>query len=45
VSAELMKSLSLGPEYKVSELGPVQLRGKAEAFELCAVNRTELWRT
>jgi len=42
VSAELMESLSLGPEYKVIELGPVPLRGKAEALKLCAVNRTDL---
>ncbi len=42
VSAELMESLSLGQEYKVLELGPVPLRGKAEALELCAVNRTDL---
>lgn len=39
VSAELMERLSLGPEYKVLELGPVSLRGKAEALKLCAVNR------
>jgi adenylate cyclase len=42
VSAELMESLSLGPEYTVLELGSVPLRGKAEALELCAVNRTDL---
>jgi len=45
VSAELMESLSLGPEYNVLELGPVQLRGKAEASELCAVDRTDHWST
>ncbi len=41
VSAELMKSLSLGPEYTLVELGSVQLRGKAEALELYAINRTD----
>jgi adenylate cyclase len=40
VSVELIESLSLGPEYTVLELGSVPLRGKAEAMELCAVNRT-----
>ncbi len=44
VSAELMETLSLGPEYTVAELGPVPLRGKAEALELCAVNRTDHWK-
>ena len=38
VSAELMERLSLGQEYKVLELGPVSLRGKAEELELCAVD-------
>ena len=38
VSAELMERLSLGQEYKVLELGPVPLRGKAEELELCAVD-------
>ncbi len=42
VSAELMERLSLGPEYTVIELGAVPLRGKAETFGLCAVNRTDL---
>lgn len=42
VSAELIKSLHLGPEYTVLELGSVSLRGKAEALKLCAVNRTDL---
>ena len=42
VSAELMESISLGPEYTILELGSVPLRGKAEALELCAVNRTDL---
>jgi adenylate cyclase len=42
VSAELMETLSLGPEYTVVELGPVPLRGKTEALELCAVNRTDI---
>jgi len=42
VSAELIESLSLGEEYTVLELGSVPLRGKAEAFPLCAVNRTDL---
>jgi adenylate cyclase len=41
VSVELMKILSLGTEYTVVELGPVPLRGKAEALELCAVSRTD----
>ncbi len=44
VSAELVDSLSLGPEYTVVELGPVPLRGKAEELELYAVNRTDHWR-
>jgi adenylate cyclase len=44
VSAELMESLSLGSEYKVLELGPLSLRGKSEAMELCSVNRTDDWR-
>jgi adenylate cyclase len=39
VSAELLRSLSLGPAYTVVELGPVPLRGKAGAVELCAVRR------
>jgi long-chain fatty acid transport protein len=30
--------------YTVLKLGPVPLRGKAEALELCAVNRTDHWR-
>jgi len=38
VSAELMERLSIGQEYKVLELGPVSLRGKAEELELCAVD-------
>lgn len=42
VSAELIESLSLGPEYTVVELGSVPLRGKAEELELCAVSRTGL---
>jgi adenylate cyclase len=42
VSAELIESLSLGEEYTVVELGSVPLRGKAEALELCAVNRRDL---
>jgi len=41
VSAKLMKSLSLEPKYEVIELGPVPLRGKAEALELCAVKRND----
>lgn len=41
VSAELLESLSLGSEYTVIELGPVPLRGKSGALELCAVNRNE----
>jgi adenylate cyclase len=42
VSAELIESLSLGPEYTVVELGSVPLRGKAKELELCAVSRTGL---
>lgn len=42
VSAELMKSLSLGAEYKIHPLGAVSLRGKAEALEVCAVTRATL---
>jgi adenylate cyclase len=38
VSAKLMERLSIGQEYKVLELGPVSLRGKAEELELCAVD-------
>ena len=38
VSTELIENLSLGPEYTVLELGPVPLRGKTEALELCTVN-------
>jgi adenylate cyclase len=41
VSAELMETLSVGPEYTVFKLGPVPLRGKAEALELCAVSRSD----
>ena len=41
VSKELMERLSLGPDYGVTELGAIPLRGKAEALELFAVNRTE----
>jgi adenylate cyclase len=44
VSAELMESLSIGQEYKVLELGPVSLRGKAEELELCAVDCISLSR-
>jgi adenylate cyclase len=40
VSAELMENLSLGPEFTVFKQGSVQLRGKSEALELCAVKRT-----
>jgi adenylate cyclase len=40
VSAELMENLSLGPEFTVFKQGPVQLSGKSEALELCAVKRT-----
>ena len=42
VSAELMKGISLGPEYTVLDLGSVPLRGKIEALDLYAVNRTDL---
>jgi adenylate cyclase len=42
VSAELIGRLSLREEYEVVELGPVPLRGKAEALALCAVNRNAL---
>ncbi len=41
VSAELMETLYVGPEYTVFKLGPVPLRGKAEALELCAVSRSD----
>ena len=41
VSAELMESISVGPEYTVFKLGPVPLRVKAEALELCAVSRSD----
>jgi adenylate cyclase len=39
ISAELIERLTLGPEYSVEALGPVPLRGKGEAVELCAVSR------
>ncbi len=39
VSAEFLEHLTLGPEYTVSKLGAVPLRGKEKAIELCAVNR------
>lgn len=42
VSAELMDSITLGPEYTVLEIGSMPLRGKAEECKLCAVNRTDL---
>jgi adenylate cyclase len=37
VSAELVAALEIGPEYTVESLGPVALRGKEDAVELCAV--------
>ena len=40
VSANLVERLSLGSEYRVHPLGKVALRGKSEALELCAVQRT-----
>lgn len=41
VSAELMECLALPPEYAVERLGPVPLRDKGEAVELCAVSRAD----
>ncbi len=40
-SEELMQGLTLGPEYTVESLGPVPLRGKSEALNLCAVSLAE----
>lgn len=39
VSAELIDSLPLGPDYVIERLGPVPLRGKAQPLELCAIRR------
>ena len=39
VSEELVERLNLGPEYAVEALGPVPLRGKGEAVDLCALSR------
>ncbi len=39
VSAELMETIPVGPEYKVIQLESVQLTGKADPLGLCAVNR------
>ena len=38
ISDDVMRLLSLGPEYEVENLGVVPLRGKAEGIELCAVD-------
>ena len=40
ISRELMEALSIGSDYEVTELGPVPLRGKTEAFDLFAVRRS-----
>ena len=37
VSASLVDCLGLGPTYAVERLGPIELRGKEEPIELCAV--------
>ena len=40
ISSDLLKQLSLGPEYEVNGLGAVPLRGKSEDLELYAVRRS-----